>query len=633
MYTPEFPTTDWSDFGVFVRTEIQIFKFQDSGMSGDGIRGLLNLAGASVAAPDKLSEAWANFPEADRAALGNGALERITKVLEDLKYKPNEEFAIFAKDAGELGTQSVLSHLPSNLGMRDLVSFRNFLKLMVTATVAGDQSKLASLTEELESCDELRKLVKNLGAGQPVREMEPSEGPLREAKLAAKMGRFVHFHAPKVEEVIKTKRPLAQTVCSELPRLWAAVLQQRCSMGDVLNWIAQVCLVATDKAIADSIMAEKVASVYGFRTLHEAYQVSKQGETESCGLRNVADVLSRDEIQSIPSASGAAVVRKDLSADRPFYCLEALFNMCTSSYCKHLHGCPFCHTRLDACQSRDGICCPRRSTVGAVVVAPVARRHLADVPFWSPVVALPAAPDLDQNRALTVVELRIGLDGAPAAPVPAAAVLPPALQYSSVVYNGFEKLGCGSLAFEVGGSNLPGYSICFRIDSPWISSGTSSVQPPRSGAVVQQRGLSAEAHVEAALQSTHRLGLPPVVPHGFAFALTAEHTACRGIGRLRLERLALLHQIVKEEAAAQSCLAQEGPVWLKSFASRPTRALGRILRLIGSTDTRVTMETAVGFQDWGSPKPSGVFHRSVQPSTCDINVSLLLEGARYEMKF
>ena len=161
-----------------------------------------------MAAADKLSEAWANFSEADRAALGNGALERITNVLEDLKYNPNEEFAMFAKDAGEFGTQSVLSHLPSNLGMRDLVSFRNVLKLMVqqhwiseappaekpdaedqvlskilAATVAGDQSKLASLTEELEPCEGLRKLVKNLGAGQPVREMEPSEGPLREAKL------------------------------------------------------------------------------------------------------------------------------------------------------------------------------------------------------------------------------------------------------------------------------------------------------------------------------------------------------------------------------------------------------------------------------------------------------------------
>ena len=151
-------------------------------------------------------------------------------------------------------------------------------------------------------------MVKTLGAGQPVREMEPSEGALREAKLAAKMGRFVHFHSPKVEEIIKTKRPLPHSVCSELPRLWAAVLQQRCSMGDVLNWVAQVCLVATDKAIAESIMAEKVASVYGFRLLHEAYQVSKEGETELCGLRNVADVLSTidwagvrrvwDEIQS-----------------------------------------------------------------------------------------------------------------------------------------------------------------------------------------------------------------------------------------------------------------------------------------------------------------------------------------------
>ena len=67
--------------------------------------------------------------------------------------------------------------------------------------------------------------------------------------------------------------------------------------------------------------------------------------------------------------------------------------------------------------------------------------------------------------------------------------------------------------------------------------------------------------------------------------------------------------IVNEEAYSQSCLAQEVPVSLKPFASRPTRALGRVLRLIGSPDTRVAMETAVGFQDWSSPKPSGVFPR------------------------
>ena len=88
--------------------------------------------------------------------------------------------------------------------------------------------------------------------------------------------------------------------------------------------------------------------------------MSKQGETELCGLRNVADVLSTidwagvrrvwDEIQSIPSSSAAAVVRKDSSADRPFYCLKALFNKCTSSYSKHLHGCLFCPSRLDACR-------------------------------------------------------------------------------------------------------------------------------------------------------------------------------------------------------------------------------------------------------------------------------------------
>ena len=141
---------------VFARSEIQISKFQDSGMSGDGIRGLLNLAGASMAAPDKLSDAWANFPEADRAALGNGALERITKVLEDMKYNPNEEFAIFAKDAGEFGTQSVQSHLPSNLGMRDLVSFRNFLKLMVQQHWITEPLQRRSLTQRTASSNRAR---------------------------------------------------------------------------------------------------------------------------------------------------------------------------------------------------------------------------------------------------------------------------------------------------------------------------------------------------------------------------------------------------------------------------------------------------------------------------------------------
>ena len=156
--------------------------------------------------------------------------------------------------------------------------------------------------------------------------------------------------------------------------------------------------------------------------------------------------------------------------------------------------------------------------------------------------------------------------------------LPVVLPSSSAVYNGFEKLGNDSLAFKLGGSHIPGYGICFQIGSPWISSSTSSVQPPRSGAVVQQRGLSVEAHVEMALQSTHPSGLPPVVPHGFAFALTAEHSLGRRISRLRFERLALLHQIVKEENAAQVSLAQEGPVCLKPFALRQHARLIHMLQ-------------------------------------------------------
>ena len=54
--------------------------------------------------------------------------------------------------------------------------------------------------------------------------------------------------------------------------------------------------------------------------------------------------------------------------------------------------------------SKDGICCPRRLTVGAVVVAPVARK--ANVPFSS----LKVVSDLDQDHALIVLVLRIALE-------------------------------------------------------------------------------------------------------------------------------------------------------------------------------------------------------------------------------
>ena len=87
-------------------------------------------------------------------------------------------------------------------------------------------------------------------------------------------------------------------------------------------------------------MAEKVASVYGFRILHEAYQVPKQGETESCGLRDVADVLhpvvwagvrrvlGRDPVHSFSLWSGGCSKRL-VCRQTLFCCLKALFNKCT----------------------------------------------------------------------------------------------------------------------------------------------------------------------------------------------------------------------------------------------------------------------------------------------------------------
>ena len=61
--------------------------------------------------------------------------------------------------------------------------------------------------------------------------------------------------------------------------------------------------------------------------------------------------------------------------------------------------------RLLTLSSKDGICCPHRLVVGAVVVAPVARK--ANALFSN----LKVVPDLDQNHAVIGLVLRIALDG------------------------------------------------------------------------------------------------------------------------------------------------------------------------------------------------------------------------------
>ena len=144
-------------------------------------------------------------------------------------HKPN--FLFFLNHASEFGLPRVLGHPPSTMGMRDAVTFRVVLRPLVqrrwiievssaekpispaggsqpapnaqeqlltlskvlAAIVTGNQSKLASLTEEMEPGDELRKLIRDCGAGQPLRESEPCESALRDARTAAKAGRFLNF--------------------------------------------------------------------------------------------------------------------------------------------------------------------------------------------------------------------------------------------------------------------------------------------------------------------------------------------------------------------------------------------------------------------------------------------------------
>ena len=108
--------------------------------------------------------------------------------------------------------------------------------------------------------DELRKLVKVAKQGEPIKDLEPDEVALRAAKNVIKGKRFIRSDELNSDTVAKWSRPLPQLLCQELPKLWAAGLSGRCAWGDILNWIGQVAVVASDKSVSSPVVAERAAS-------------------------------------------------------------------------------------------------------------------------------------------------------------------------------------------------------------------------------------------------------------------------------------------------------------------------------------------------------------------------------------
>ena len=236
-----------------------------------------------------------------------------------------------------------------------------FLGKVVAAAVRQDQKALEELTAEHDATDQLRKLVQAAGQGEPLRSLEPDESALRAAASARKAGRFLQTPSPKVEDVGRLQRPLAQTLVQELPRVWAAALEGRVSWGDALNWVGQAAAAAADNAVPPG-QAERASAVYATRLLREAYTASKRGSSDAEGRENVARVLGEmdwsllarcqaevgTEAGQQRGAAAAGQASAALQGERqqatPFPCRRFLFGNCASPKCSYRHGCPFCRT-------------------------------------------------------------------------------------------------------------------------------------------------------------------------------------------------------------------------------------------------------------------------------------------------
>ena len=166
-----------------------------------------------------------------------------------------------------------------------------FLGQVMLASARQDSKAIEELTAQVDATDALRKLVEAAHQGEPLRELEPDEAALRAAATARKSGRFPQVEQPKADCFGKQTRPLPQLLVDVLPRLWAAVLEGRCTWGDPLNWVGHVAFAANDRTIHGAAQSESAAALYGQKILHDAYCASKRGESDVQGRENTSSVL------------------------------------------------------------------------------------------------------------------------------------------------------------------------------------------------------------------------------------------------------------------------------------------------------------------------------------------------------
>lgn len=224
------------------------------------------------------------------------------------------------------------------------------LAKVVAAAATRDTEKLSELTDEAAPNEGLRKLLAKMQQGEPLKELGPDECLLTQAREARKQNRFPMRREVDAEALAKWQRPLATFLVSELPRIWAAVLEHRMSFGDAFNLIGQAALVATDRRAASAHHGEAAAVLYAERLLRDVYHVSKRGKTDEQGRENVAQLLSEldvarcsmaiEETEVLANGGGRGSGNAGMRV-----CVKNIFGLCDQEDCGRPHGCPFCTTQ------------------------------------------------------------------------------------------------------------------------------------------------------------------------------------------------------------------------------------------------------------------------------------------------
>ena len=199
---------------------------------------------------------------------------------------------------------------------------------------------------------------------------------------------------------------------------------------------------------------------------------------------------------------------------------------------------------------------------------------------------------------------------------------PPSLAWPPAGVPGPSAVEVATFSPVAGAAALPGEGVAFRVARGWAADNEALRLPSCGPSLVPQRGLAPADHLALALRAAatvHPLSDPPCVAEGSAVAIAAQLALGPSVAALRVRRVALAMEWVKETAAEQAKLAEQGDPALRHFAQKPTFVLLRILSIIGSPARQFLERLHGGLPDVGQAAKSGIFPEvHQQPPAMDL---------------